>query len=289
MSVSKERNINMKITAIVILYNPEKYVIDNIQSYAGYVDNVIAVDNSDKHISSIVESIKLIYNLSYISLNGNYGIAYALNIGIDKGLKNGCDWILTMDQDSRFNGNLIETYKEFLNTHNGKNIGALCPIYLFDRVKEKKQTVCKAKKLVMQSANLVNAQVIREIGMYNEKLFIDGVDYEYCFRMRKAGYLIVQCANAKLKHAPAETRVLKFGNCTIFKYGIASPLRYYYQARNLLYIAIKYKSLRILCECLYKLAKILFLFDNKMSYLRMYREGMLDCINNKFGKYDESR
>ena len=141
----------------------------------------------------------------------------------------------------------------------------------------------------MQSANLVNAQVIREIGMYDEKLFIDGVDYEYCFRMRKAGYLIVQCANAKLKHAPAETRTLKWGNYIIFKYGVASPLRYYYQARNLLYIAIRYKSLRILCECLYKLVKILFLFDNKMGYLCMYWKGILDCVNNKFGKYDKSK
>lgn len=279
----------MKITAVIVLYNPEKDVADNIKSYANYVDNVIAVDNSDKYIMSSLESIKSIQNLSYISLSGNHGIAYALNIGIENSLKKGSDWILTMDQDSRFSGNLIYIYKEFLNSCKVENIGILCPIYLFDRAREKKQAVYKTKKMVMQSANLVNVHAIRKIGMYDEKLFIDGVDYEYCFRIRKAGYLIVQCANAKLKHAPAETRILKMGNYTIFKYGVASPLRYYYQARNLFYIALKYKSLRILCECLYKLAKILFLFDNKMNYLRMYMKGIFDCVNNKFGKYDETK
>ena len=86
------------------------------------MDNVVAVDNSDKHISSIVESIELIYNLNYISLNGNYGIAYALNVGIENSLKKGSDWILTMDQDSQFSGNLIEIYKEFLSICEVKNI-----------------------------------------------------------------------------------------------------------------------------------------------------------------------
>ena len=37
----------MKVAAVVILYNPPKDVVNNIRSYAGFVDKVYAIDNYD--------------------------------------------------------------------------------------------------------------------------------------------------------------------------------------------------------------------------------------------------
>lgn len=279
----------MKISAVVVLYNPDLSVVENIQSYACYVDRIFAVDNSDSQSNSVINIIKSIPNLSFISLHGNYGIAKALNVGVANSLQQNYEWILTMDQDSCFSGNPIDEYKKYIqnNRISHRKIGLLCPQYMHDRNRSRQHEQYKQRSIVMQSANLVSADAFREIGLYNEDLFIDGVDYEYCFRLRKAGYDIIQCRDAQLQHAPAETRLLKIGSFVLLRYGIASPLRYYYQARNLLYIAKEFKSFRIILICICKLFKILLLFNDKANYLKMYFRGISDCLTTNFGKYNE--
>ena len=273
----------MKIAAIVILYNPNNSVIDNIKSYVNYVDLVIAIDNSTQYLDCI-EKIKQLSKLEYISLNGNFGIAMALNVGIVKAHDLGCSWMLTMDQDSSFENDIIRVYKEYIYSHNTEDIAVLCPIYIYDRHRTRKQSRYKQVSLVMQSANLLNFKAYEIIGPYNDELFIDCVDYDYCFRIYKKQFKIIQCADAKLRHSPAETKILKLGNVNLIRYGSASPLRYYYQARNLLYLVRKFKSFKMLGVLLCKLFKIFFLFNNKRKYILSYRTGIIDCVNNKFGR-----
>jgi rhamnosyltransferase len=90
------------IAGCVILYNPDFEVIENILSYANFVQVLYVVDNSDAKNSTIISAIKSIENAVYIDNKSNLGISSALNIGCEQAEKAGYNWILTMDQDTKF-------------------------------------------------------------------------------------------------------------------------------------------------------------------------------------------
>lgn len=274
----------MKIGAVVILYNPNEEVVDNILTYANIVDELYVIDNSEGCNKPLLDNSGLSkVGYRYIGLGKNYGIAKALNVGINIAISEKCTWVLTMDQDSGFENNIISIYREYLKNNLSENIGILAPAYLTDRINDQHSNETKILSRVMQSANLVNCQIYQNVGPYEEKLFIDCVDYEYCLRLEKFGYKIVECSAARLNHSPAETKYIK-----IFKfkyaYGWASPIRYYYQIRNLYYLIRKYKDIYMIALLIYKFSKVLLLFGNKRQYLKYMCEGIYDCRRGIFGE-----
>lgn len=288
ISINKKK---YKIAAVVILYNPCTAVIDNINTYINQVDLIILVDNTEKKDFSKYASLYIADTLSktkadkvkYIPLNKNYGIARALNVGIKEAEKEKITYILTMDQDSKFKNNIIGIYEQFLNQAGyGKYI--LSPMYDTGRNKGKKEHVLYEKvNYTMQSANLFNCKIFDDIGFFKEDFFIDVVDYEYCLRAKKRGYKIIRCNKAVLKHEPASGREKKFGHFKL-RYGYASPERYYYQIRNLLWTGIYYKNPGMFKWIIIKLLKILFLFPDKTEYLSMAGKAAANALHNKLGK-----
>lgn len=269
-----------EILAIVIAYNiEEKIILQNINSYKNYVDKVIIVDNSDKEnkLNELCDE-----KIAYLKLNDNLGIAKALNEGIYYAIKNNYKFVLTMDQDSKFNNNLIEEYSKNYE----KDIIIYSPNYIIER-KHKKEYKVDSQYLywTMTSGNLINLELFQKVGMFKEEFFIDGVDYEYCLRARKNGYKILQCNRAILLHNPGITKIKKvlFWN---YKYGYMSPTRMYYQIRNLKYISKEYKSFRAELIIIIKFLKIVLLFDNKKEFFKMFKNGIKDCKENKFGKIE---
>ena len=268
-----------EVIAIVIAYNIKKnLLLENIFSYINFVDKVLVVDNSDKPTD--LSNINKTNKIEYISLNGNFGIAKALNVGLEYAFKYKYKYALTMDQDSRFSNNLIEEYRK----NQQVNVAIYSPFYLIDR-KRKKNNKKNAQYLywTMTSGNLLNLEYVKEIGKFKEDFFIDAVDYEFCLRARKKGYKILQCNKAILIHNPGITKTKKilFWN---YKYGYMSTDRLYYQIRNLSYIAKKYNSYRARIVIFIKLLKIILLFDDKKSFLSAFKAGINDYKNNNYGK-----
>lgn len=274
-----EQSTNYRIAAIVVLFNPEKSVLTNISSYEKYVDTVIIVDNS------FVNNQSYFSNYSYIPLFTNTGIAKALNVGIYEAIKQGYNCFVTMDQDSKFENNIIEEYFSVIRKAKGRKIGMMVPRYIYDRAKSSDRGKCfQTIRLAMQSAAMITVEVFSEIGDFCEDLFVDCVDYDYCYRLRNKGFEIIQCNEARLNHHPAETKLINFLFFEL-KYGQASPLRYYYQSRNLMYLFLRYKDFYTLVIFVLKLLKVLLLFNKKTDYLKMMARGLVDCYANRFGSY----
>lgn len=269
----------MKVGTVVVWYNPDKSVYLNLKSYCNYSDKLYIIDNSKTDNRELLKDI----DAAYVSLHDNTGIAHALNVGINMAIEDGCDWVLTMDQDSAFENNIIAIYKHYIQKKRTEDVGILCPQYHTDRHEIQHKTEYQNKKLVMQSANLINVRIYKKVGEFTEKLFIDCVDYDYCFRLRKSGYKIVECSKAVLKHKPAETKTKNLIGVKI-SYGQAVPLRYYYQIRNLLYLIWKYKSFRMVMVLTVKIGKIIVLFDNKGNYLKAVKQAVYDFRHNRYGR-----
>lgn len=268
------------VIALVILYNFDSSVVNNINSYYKCVDEVLLVDNSDNNTYYNKLKDKL-SQCSYISMNGNKGIATALNRGLEYAQSKKYDWALTMDQDSFFSTNIIREYFDVLEREKNDSIIILSPNYLFDRKKFKSYKGTKKIKYTMQSGNLLNIKLHNENGKFKDDFFIDCVDYEYCLRANKNGYKIIEVGTAVLKHSPAKTKKI-FG----LKYGICSPLRIYYQVRNLLWTSREYNCLKLKMIVYYKLFKILFLFGNKKEYISKFIWAVKDYNRNIFGEYN---
>lgn len=274
---------------VVVLYNPDNDVINNIEGYLSELDKLYVVDNSENVYVTVINRIKQLdqEKICYICLDGNKGIACALNFGIKCAIKDGYQWLLTMDQDSNFNNSIIKVYDNFIKTHSVNNIAILSPQYKFDRDKlDNSEKEIVRIRWTMQSANLLNLKSIQDVGMFKENFFIDCVDYEYCLRARKAGYQIIRCNKAVLNHAPATTKKFCIGSFNI-KYGVASPVRYYYQVRNLYWTAREYKNIYMFGFMIIKFLKILLFFDNKKKYLQFCMQGVRDAKENRLGSYDE--
>ena len=70
----------VKIDGVVVLYNPENEILDNINKYRSFLDHLYVVDNSNQVNEELVKKVQEYKNVKYIPLNGNKGIGKALNV-----------------------------------------------------------------------------------------------------------------------------------------------------------------------------------------------------------------
>ena len=64
----------VKIDGVVVLYNPEDEILNNIEKYRPFLEHLYVVDNSTKINEELVKKVQQFKNVKYISLNGNKGM-----------------------------------------------------------------------------------------------------------------------------------------------------------------------------------------------------------------------
>ena len=224
--------------AVVVLYNPDHTILENIASYIDCVSFIYIVDNSDLSNESVFLNSSFKNKLSYVFNNGNLGIAKALNIGCRMAINAGVEWVLTMDQDSNFsvlNNQMISS----ISNANDAKIALYYPDYLIDDlvydryIKENNEPI-----VVMTSGNVINLNIYNTIGGFEDKLFIDYVDIDYCLKIKKAGYKISNLPGAVLKHELGQSKHISFFSIKAIVTNHSS-LRRYYITRNRLYVKNK--------------------------------------------------
>lgn len=246
----------MKIAAGIVLFNPNldrlKVTLDSVcQQY----DEVVVFDNVGDQ-ESFVSSYN---NVLYLTEKQNKGIAYALNRIMEQSMNLGCDWVVTLDQDTLLPDNLLNEFKKNLNY---PNIAIFAPQVIdkrrpYIKVEEKKDTLVDID-MCITSASCTNVAIWEKLGKFDEWLFIDFVDNDYCKRAKLAGFRILQLTDVvidqefgqiKLK-SPKKvaffmwlSKVLHNKNIAKLTYSkVVSPLRVYFVHRNLLYLNKKFKS-----------------------------------------------
>ncbi|MBR3592280.1 MAG: glycosyltransferase family 2 protein [Clostridia bacterium] len=224
----------MKLAGVVVLYNPDINVEDNIRSYLDSVDVVYAVDNSPSDNSERFSNDKIVY----ISNGENRGIAYALNAGARKAIADGYDWLLTMDQDSSFSDDGIEKMKEFIidcrenkNEYNYQKIGLITPFHRTIFNENENPQGIDSPAVVMTSGNIINLKAYKEIGGFKDWMFIDAVDFDYCLNLRDHGYDIWRLTYIELKHNLGNVVFKNIGKKHMYSLN-HSAMRRYYIVRN---------------------------------------------------------
>lgn len=279
------------IAAVVVLYNPDQAVIGNIESYINNIDILYAVDNSDQKQSNIITSLLKNPKIHYINNNGNQGIAHALNIGANKAIEMGYEWLLTMDQDSSFNPVIFKKYLEcFQRIQNPDKIAIFSPNYLRSNNIESSCSFTE-KLTTITSGSLLNLHLYRIIGEFDEKLFIDGVDHDYCLRVHLHNYKVIQFETIFLEHQIGSPIRINLLGKTQYR-NIHSPIRHYYMARNSLYILSKYHNKfpgytrNHIWKVFKTLTFALIYGENKRIRFKYILEASKDFLSGKMGKHE---
>ena len=275
----------MKIFVTVILYNPDGTVWDNIFSYSNTVDTLYIIDNSTKPISRLDE-IRSQSNIKYISMHGNQGIAAALNMGARQAMKDGAKYLMTMDQDSRFDPETFKGYiaaAEKIFDENQKV--AVTGINYDGYIKKNPNADFEIADELITSGMIIKLEIMKKLGPFVDKLFIDYVDYDYCYRARENGYLCVMINKYRLQHQIGGMNpVVKFG-IHFRNHNEHNWIRQYYMARNAIYIMKKYPcmGLKWIKNLVKAPIKIMLVDDDKWGKFKGYICGLLDGLMGNYG------
>lgn len=243
------------VCGIVVTYNPDiDELKENIESVINQVGGICIVDNStDMTLQKKVLVFEGYNNIFVVSNNGNVGIATAQNIGMNWAIENGFNAFFLLDQDSKL---MEDTVFKLVNEYNylldqNKKIACIGPL-AFDRDRSEKdvyhsfdsgnERIIEVKQ-TLSSGSLIPKGSFIEIGGMEDDLFIDLVDYEWCWRAEKMGYSTFVTKEVKMAHRLGEDRYHFLGRSI----GVPSPIRHYYQFRNTLimfnrhYVPISFK------------------------------------------------
>lgn len=288
----------MKICGVVVLYNPDDKVIDNIKSYLKPLDRLFIVDNSP--IPNDNKDQFKDKKIEYISNNGNKGIANALNVGAKEAIKLKADWLLTMDQDSSFQEGALEKMLSFLKELRSNQImsevlglkydklGVLSALQRTELNKNDKLEGIDYPIVVMTSGNLINLNIYKEIDGFKDWFFIDGVDFEYCLNVKKNGYEVVQMNTAELKHNLGNIKKKEILGKKVFVTNHSATRRYYItRNRHYLYDLyhedfLEYCALE-LDRTKHELLKIILFETHKIDKIKAIYRGYRDYKKGKTG------
>lgn len=277
----------MNIAGVVILYNPDEEVIDNIESYLSELDTLLVFDNSENPNVNIVEKIKVLPRVQYISFGENKGISYALNHALT--LAKDYKFLLTMDQDSKFYEGMMRQYKNYLERIYSKDNSVAMFSVHYDGLKI--STVSNEfvdVERAITSGSVVNIDIARRIGGFDENLFIDEVDHEFCYRARTQGYRIICISTINMHHNMGKPISIGiFGK----KYLALNhnPVRKYYIFRNTIYVMKKYPDVRGRCvmELFKSFIKMVLVEPDKWNKTLFAYKGLRDAFAGKMGKFDK--
>lgn len=276
----------MKLAGTVILYDPGNGLAERIQSYQKKLQKLIIVDNS-----KMLTTLPCWQEMTTIHNGENEGISSRLNQAAHAAITAGYDWLLTMDQDSFFRDSIFEKYLDCISRHGWKDDVAMYGVEYDERLLRQEACSPESVSLLITSGSILNLRLFSKLGGFDEALFIDNVDHEYCFKAKQNGYEIIKMSSIHLNHSLGVTgnyRSLK----TMKKSARAlhSPLRIYYMVRNYLYLKPKYQKLfknefDIIRKSLLNRIKNSFLYSNeKISLARYIYKAYMDHKRKHMGK-----
>jgi rhamnosyltransferase len=275
-----------------VLYNPTEEVFANIASYLDQLDILFAVDNSEEASPNVAGRLSAAGNVVYVANGENLGVARALNIGAEEALARGCDFLLTMDQDSSAAPDMVNGLLTCLAGRDRSRVGIIAPFLVTRPGQAAGENGCREVRTVMTSGNLLNLAAYVDVGPFPDELFIDFVDIEYCLRLHSKGYAVLQYGGTTLLHNVGQRMKWSVPGREFYLTS-HSPLRKYYKTRNRFYVANRYKSLypaffrydrfRFCLE----FVRLVFFEPDKRAKLRMMWQGYRDFRAGNFGKYGD--
>ncbi len=292
------------ICAVIVTYFPQTQVIDNLRALAPQVARILVVDNgSPPELLQPIVAAALGLGGTVTSMERNAGIAAALNRGLEYARQNGYTWLATFDQDSQSTPGMIGEMTRALDSYPApQEVAIVTPCHVDrrlgftvrDRDDQGAGARWRALRTTMTSGNLLRVDAALAAGGFDDGLFIDYVDHEFCLRLGRTGRRVLEASKATLLHSlgSMERRWFIFKRVTITNH---APLRRYYMSRNRLIVWRRYWRvvplwvLRDIRRFVFETGYVMLYEHDVPAKLRMAARGLRDGLRNVRGAFDPSR
>lgn len=234
---------------MTVNYQQREVTLELLQSlqhltYPNWECVVVNNGNPDPKLSSAIQNFA---NIKYIEAGANLGFAGGNNVGLQECLG---EYVYFINNDTEVEPGLLEPMLKCFEDH--ENVGMVSSKLIFygtdNTIQYAGATELNAYTLrntsigywekdkgqyddvrptafIHGASMMVPAKVIEEVGQMYEDYFLYYEEYDWCQRIKKAGYRIYYCGLAKVYHKESVTT------------GANSPLKTYYLTRNRLLFA----------------------------------------------------
>ena len=281
-----------RVCAVIVTYNCTSDLAQNVALLRPQVETLLIVDNGSRPESlQVLETVQRDHACTVILNGTNLGMAAALNIGVTHAMRNGFEWLATFDQDSQVSGDFIPALLDaYAADAANTNVGMVLPRYK-DRVSGDEVPLgSKYGHLVIgiTSGAITRLAVFESCGLFEEGLFIDCVDTEFCLRISRNSWRIIESGRAILLHSLGRMVVRELGGLRLDPTNHSAARRYYI-ARNRMVVWRRYFwryprwAIDDIRKLLRELVMILILEIDKGKKLAFTLLGFRDALMNRMG------
>lgn len=249
-----------RIASVMVTYNPPAGLAQRIEAALRQTDFMVVCDNGSAQPPCLDELPgELRERISLLQQSRNIGIAAALNLGLTYAEKQGATQALLLDHDSTLADQMVTAMVQADPGNQGPvalrvpqiryalpEIACRWPYtrpgqrFRFHFVYARSLSQPSCVDLAIGSGMLLDLAAWRQLGGFDEGLFIDLVDTEFCLRARQHGFSILAVPTAQLGHQLGEVRKNRLFGCIPVYPTHHTPLRHYYISRNRIILARRY-------------------------------------------------
>lgn len=288
-------------TAVIVTFYPDENVLKRLVcALIPQVEHVLIVDNNSRDFDFSV-LVALSEKVSLLVNQENLGVATGFNKGVAFAIERGSSHVILFDQDSLPGEGMVAKMHEVAQDakSRGIRVAALGPNYMdvkgsgqspfvkvqgvrLIRVSGESNSFVSVDHLI-SSGCLIDLLALNDIGLFEDKLFIDYIDTEWCLRAKSKGYELYGVSEAYMEHDLGD-QFLKIFHKTI---PVHSPLRHYYLMRNGIWLMRQsWVGWRWRCIDAVRLAKIFIVFSifgkPRLEHIRSMLRGIKDGLLSRF-------
>jgi rhamnosyltransferase len=289
-----------KVLAVVVTYNPGADLGRNLSALRAEVEAVVVIDNGSSD-AEFVRQTAFAAGCRLVANGRNLGIAAALSQGAKMALREGFEWLATFDQDSLLPPRSIVGLLEVWERHPERSRIGVMAMSHRDRatgrdyhlgwdILEQNALWCSVRGTIT-SGSLIPIATFQKIGFFDDELFIDSVDHEFCLRCRRHGLLVIEGGLQVLDHAKGDASRHRLLWLTV-PTANHSATRRYYITRNQLEMFRRYlfvdpiwviaSAFLLVCEGI-----LIALYEqNRRAKFAAMLAGARDFLLRRFGARD---
>lgn len=296
-----------RVASITVAFNPDAARLRaQIEALRGQVGKIFVVDNrSHPAVSTLLANDALV---EIIALEDNRGVASGFNIGVAAAREWHAQSVLLLDHDSVPAPGMVAALTAAIE-RTARESGAQPVAAAGPRVNDvrdrqeypfiqlgwthNRHLRCAdaregviACDFLISAGSLIPMASFESVGPFDETLFIDSVDFEWCCRARESGHRLLGVCDARLDHWLGDHRRRVLGGLSLV---VHSPQRIYYMTRNRFllyrrpYMPLKWK-MKDLLRVLAKFSATMLLIPPRAKYARMTLFALRDAIALRGGK-----
>lgn len=207
----------MRVIACIVTYEPEVDLLQaNIAAVLGQVEGLVLIDNASSSLPAFLENLEP--GVEIHRQSENLGLSKAMNLAAVRARARGADAILMLDQDSVLSEGAVASLSAALSGHPECAIVAARMVHRnVDSTSGLSAGTLEVVNACITSGSLIRFSDWAALGGWDEQLFIDYVDFDFCLRLRMRGRGIVIDQATTMGHSIGNAR--RTGRVVVWGHG----------------------------------------------------------------------